>query len=125
VDLDRIESVTYPTDAQLDCSKNAKIYVTIYMRGALTCFGFLEPSSGSYYMCFAKVISINESVTYPTDAQLDCSKNAKIYITIYMRGALTCFGFLEPSSESYYMCFAKVISINNQLKYVVYRISSV
>jgi len=24
---------------------------------------------------------------YPTDAQLDCSKNVKIYIKIYMRGA--------------------------------------
>ena len=42
-----------------------------------------------------------------------------------MRGAATCFGFSQPSSGSYYMCFAKVISINNQLKYVVYRISSV
>jgi len=43
-----------------------------------------------------------------------------------MRGTLTCFGFLQPSLGSYYsMCFAKVISINNQLKYVVYRISSV
>jgi len=25
------------------------------MRGAPTCFGFSQPSSGSYYMCFAKV----------------------------------------------------------------------
>jgi len=49
----------------------------------------------------------------------------KIYIKIYMRGAATCFGFSQPSSGSYYMCFAKVISINNQLKYVVYRTSSV
>jgi hypothetical protein len=58
---------------------------------------------------------------YPTDAQLDCSKNVKIY----MRGAATCFGFSQPLSGSYYMYFAKVIIINNQLKYVVYRISSV
>jgi hypothetical protein len=62
---------------------------------------------------------------YPTDAQLDCSRNVKIYIKIYMRGAATCFGFAQSSSESYCMCFAKVISINNQLKYVVYRICSV
>jgi len=43
----------------------------------------------------------------------------KIYIKIYMRGAATCFGFSQPSAGSYYMCFAKVIIINNQLKYVV------
>jgi len=35
-----IESFIYPTDAQLDCSKNVKIYIKIYMRGAPTCFGF-------------------------------------------------------------------------------------
>ena len=68
---------------------------------------------------------VQESVTYETDAQLDCCKNVKIYIKIYMRGAVTCFGFSQPSSGSHCMCFAKVISINNQLKYVVYRISSV
>jgi hypothetical protein len=62
-----------------------------------------------------------ESFIYPTDAQLDCSKNVKIY----MRGAPTCFSFSHPSSGSYYMCFAKVISINIQLKYVNYRIRSV
>ena len=65
------------------------------------------------------------SFIYPTDAQTDCSKNVKIYIKIYMIGAATCFGFPQPSSGSYCMCFAKVISINNQLKYVVYRMSSV
>jgi len=36
-----------------------------------------------------------------------------------MRVSPTFFGYLQPSSGSYYMCFAKVISINNQLKYVV------
>jgi len=66
-----------------------------------------------------------EYFIYPTDAQTDFSKNVKIYIKIYMRGAPPCFGFSQPSSGSYYMCFAKVISINNQLKYVIYRISSV
>jgi hypothetical protein len=55
VHLDTIESFTYTNDAQLDCSKNVKIY----MRGASTCFGFSRPSSGSYSMCFAKVIIIN------------------------------------------------------------------
>jgi len=42
-----------------------------------------------------------------------------------MIGAATCFGFPQPSSGSYCMCFATVIIINNQLKYVVYRISLV
>jgi len=32
-----------------------------------------------------------------------------------MRGVPTCFGFSQPSSGSYYMCFAKVIIINNYL----------
>jgi len=59
VHLDTIESFVYPTDAQLDCSKNVKIYIKICMRGAPTCFVFSQPSSGSYYMCFAKVISID------------------------------------------------------------------
>ena len=54
------------------------------------------------------------SFIYPTDAQPDCAKNnVKIYIKIYMRGAATCFGFSQPSSVSYCMCFAKVIIINN------------
>jgi len=34
VHLDTIESFIYPTDAQLDCSKNVKIYIKIYMRDA-------------------------------------------------------------------------------------------
>jgi len=34
VHLDTIESSIYPTDARLDCSKNANIYIKIYMRGA-------------------------------------------------------------------------------------------
>jgi hypothetical protein len=66
-----------------------------------------------------------ESFIYPTGTQFYCSKNVKIYIKIYMRGVATCFGFLQQSSGSYCMCFAKVIIINNQLKYVVYRICSV
>jgi hypothetical protein len=57
-----------------------------------------------------------ESFIYPTDVQLGCSKNVKIY----MRGAATCSSFSQPSSGSYCMCFAKVININNQLKYIVY-----
>jgi len=59
VHFDTIESFIYPTDAQLDCSKNVKIYIKIYMRGAATCFGFSQPPSGGYYMRFAKVIIIN------------------------------------------------------------------
>jgi len=66
-----------------------------------------------------------DSFIYPTDAQIDCSNNVEIYIKIYNRGAPTCFGFSQPLSGSYYMCFSKVTSISNQLKYVVYRISSV
>jgi len=37
---DTIESFIYPTDAQLDCSKNVKICIKICMRVAPTCFGF-------------------------------------------------------------------------------------
>jgi hypothetical protein len=59
VHLDTIQSFIYPTDAQLDCYKNDKIYIKIYIRGAATCSGFSQPSSGRYYMCFAEVIIIN------------------------------------------------------------------
>jgi len=102
------------------------------------CFKIIHSLSGycswTYDKCNCKTIFYNnfhsctvqldttESFIYPTDAQLYCSKNVKIYIKIYMRGAATCFGFSKPSSGSYCMCFAKIISINNQLKYVVYRI---
>jgi hypothetical protein len=68
-----------------------------------------------------KTILTTESFIYPNDAELDCSKKVKIY----MRGVPTCFGFSQPSPGSYYVSFVKVISINNQLKYVVYRIRSV
>jgi hypothetical protein len=47
-----MEYFIYQTDSQLDCSKNYKVYIKIYMRGAATCFGFSQPSSGSYCMCF-------------------------------------------------------------------------
>jgi len=30
------------------------------------------------------ILPVIESFIYPTDAQLDCSKNVKIYIKIYM-----------------------------------------
>jgi hypothetical protein len=63
-----------------------------------------------WYFCHSEIIKITiESFIYPTYAQLDCSKNVKIY----MRGAATCFGFSQPLSGSYRMCFAKVIIINN------------
>jgi hypothetical protein len=45
VHLDTIDSYIYLTDAQIDCSKNVKIYIKIYMRGAATCFGFSQLSS--------------------------------------------------------------------------------
>jgi hypothetical protein len=48
-----IKYFIYPTDAKLDCSKNVKICIKIYMRVAPACFGFSKPSSGSYNMCFA------------------------------------------------------------------------
>jgi hypothetical protein len=75
-----------------------------------------------YCFCLPnKYLFLIESFIYPTDAQLDCSKNVKFY----MKGVATCFSFSQPSSGSYCMCFAEVISINNQLKYVIYRICSV
>jgi hypothetical protein len=56
-----------------------------------------------YFFCCTVHIGTIESFIYPTDAQLDCSKNVKIYIKIYMRGAATCFGFSQSPSDSY--CF--------------------
>jgi hypothetical protein len=49
VHLENIESFTriYPADAQLDCSKNVKIYIKIYRKGVATCFDFSRPTSGS------------------------------------------------------------------------------
>jgi hypothetical protein len=80
------------------------------------------------YFLFAlysnSIYSVIYSFIYQTDTQLDCSKNVKFYTKIYMRGAATCFCFPQPSSDSYCMCCVKVVSINNQLKYVVYRICS-
>jgi len=78
----------------------------------------------NFHSCIVHLDTI-EYFIYPTDTPIDCSKNIKIYIKIYMRGAATCFGFPQPSSGSYCMCFATVISINNQLKYIVDRISLV
>jgi hypothetical protein len=42
-----IDSFIYPTDAQLDFSKNVNIYIKIYMKVAPTYFGFSQPPSGS------------------------------------------------------------------------------
>ena len=78
-----------------------------------------------FFLRYTSVYSVIYSFIYPTDAQLDCPKNVKIYTKIYMRSAATCFGFSQPSSGSYCMCFAKVIIIINQIKYVVCRISSI
>ena len=37
-----------PTDALVSCLKNIKIYIKIYIKTALTCFGVaVTPSSGS------------------------------------------------------------------------------
>jgi hypothetical protein len=52
--IDSIDSFIYPTDAQIDGSKNVKIYINIYVRGAPTCFGFSQPSSGSALYELAK-----------------------------------------------------------------------
>jgi hypothetical protein len=45
-------------------------------------------------MPYQKNFKTEESFIYPTDAQLDCSKNVKIY----MEGAPTCFGFSQSLS---------------------------
>ena len=72
------------SDVQLDCSKNVKIY----MRGAATCFRFSQPSSGSYYMCFAKVIGINNQLTL---RRLMSYIYIYIYIYIYMEHPFLMF----------------------------------
>jgi hypothetical protein len=52
VHFDNIESFIYPTDVQIDCSKNVTNYIKIYVRDAPTCLGFPQQSSGCYYMYF-------------------------------------------------------------------------
>ena len=47
-------------------------------------------------LLLTKHCSFIKCFIYPTNAQLDCSKNVKIYIKIYMRGAATCLGFSHP-----------------------------
>jgi hypothetical protein len=83
-----------------------------------------EHLNSAFHSCTVHLDTI-EFFIYSTDAQLDCSKNVKVYIKIYMRRVPTCFGFLQSLSRSYCMCFAKAISINNPLKYVIYIICSV
>jgi hypothetical protein len=48
--------------------------------------------TGNWHRCCHYLYKVIESFIYPTDAQLSCSKNVKIYIKIYMKGAPTCFG---------------------------------
>ena len=79
----------------------------------------INKQENNFHSCAVYLVAI-QSFIYPTVAQTDCSKNVKIYIKIYMRGAATCFGFSQPLSGSYCMCFAKVISINNQFKTTFY-----
>jgi len=50
-----IESFIYPTDAQLDCSKNVKIYIKLYIRGAPTCFGFHNHHQGATVCALLKL----------------------------------------------------------------------
>jgi hypothetical protein len=130
-----IEFCIYPTDALINFYKNVKFTLkfTLYLCNLCqllilfsSCYwSALKIINPFHTVTYTDSIYSLESFIYPADAQLDCSKNVKIYIKIYTRGAPTCFGFLQPSSGSYYMCFAKVISINKQLKCVVYRIISV
>ena len=56
-------------------------------------FHCMPEETGNWHRCCHYLYKVIESFIYPTDAQLDCSKNVKIYIKIYMRGAATCFGF--------------------------------
>jgi hypothetical protein len=66
-------------------------------------------------------LDITKSFIYPTDAQLDCSKNnVKIYIKIYIKSAPTCFGLTNHHQGAYCLCFAEgTIIKNSQLNYVV------
>jgi hypothetical protein len=80
---------------------------------------YISISVVNFHSCTVHLDTVYSSI-YPTDTQLDCSKNVKIYTKIDKWGAATCFGFSQLSSGSYCMCFAKVINIDNQLKYVVY-----
>jgi hypothetical protein len=58
-------SFIYPIEAQLECSKRMVKYTLIFTWEVLfTCFDFPQPSSGSYYMWFAKAIIINNQLKY-------------------------------------------------------------
>jgi len=76
----------------------------------------------NFYSCTVHFGTI-ESFIYPTGAQLDCSKKMLKFALKFaweVHRHVACSS--QPSSGSYCMCFGKVIIINNQLKYVVYRI---
>jgi hypothetical protein len=54
--LDIIKVFPPPTDAQVDCLKDSfKMYFTIYIKTAPTCFGAGTPSSGSALFELSKV----------------------------------------------------------------------
>jgi len=52
LNLDIIKVFYSPTDAQVKC---LKIYIKIYFKTALTCFGAVTPSSGSTLFMLAMV----------------------------------------------------------------------
>ena len=73
----------------------------------------------NFYSCTIHLDTI-ESFIYPTGIQLDCSKNVKICIKIYMRCAPHVSVFYNHhQGATTYICFAKVTGISNQLKYAV------
>ena len=62
------------------------------MRGAATCFGFPQPSSGSYYMCFAKVMITNNTATA---AATYCSARKSMINTTPCWLSASCSGLLN------------------------------
>jgi len=67
---------------------------------------------------------ITKSFIYPTDAQLKCSQRMVKFTLIFTWEVLLHVSVFHNHHQGATIC-AKVIIINNQLKYVVYRVSSV
>jgi len=71
------------------------------MRGAATCFGLSQPSSGSYYISLAKVTIINNHLKYiQTNQPTRCSNFSSLLLDVYVQ--LNMFRLsLRPSSAAY------------------------
>ena len=59
IDRNNQSFIYSPTDALVNCLKNIKIHIKIYIKTAPTCFGAVTPSSGSALIRAVIVVSTN------------------------------------------------------------------